>query len=259
MLAARQLEIVENCHKPSYQPRKNSGHISSEIVNKLAAFAIPLYHPEGAALFAEGQPSRGVFILYSGRVKLFTSSADGKILILGFADPGEILGLAGTLSGQPYEAWAEAIQPAQTSFVERRYLVHLMRRHRDLAVQVAMHLGDTYCSAIAGVRILGHSRSANQKLAAFLLGCCEINSPFYDRVGARLTLTHEEISQMIGTSRETVTRLLSGFRKKGLIQWKGCNLILTDRAALESSAANHHAPVADPRVPTRDGYESSDL
>ena len=61
---------------------------------------------------------------------------------------------------------------------------------------------------------------------------------YHDVADARLTLTHEEIAQVIGTSRETVTRLLSGFKKNGLIQWKGCNLALTDRAALESSAAN---------------------
>jgi len=238
MLAARQLEIVENRHKRSYRPRRKSGNFSSEVVHRLAALAIPVYHPKGAALFVEGQPSRGVFILYSGRVKLFTSSADGKTFILRFADPGEILGLAGTLVGQPYEAWAEAIQPTQTGFVERRDLVHVMRHRGEVAVQVAMQLGESYCAAIAGVRVMGHSRCASQKLAIFLLDWCESNRPLHGEAGAQFTLTHEEIAQVIGTSRETVTRLLSGFKKKGLIQWKSCNLVLTDRAALESSAAN---------------------
>jgi CRP/FNR family transcriptional regulator len=101
-----------------------------------------------------------------------------------------------------------------------------------------MHLGESYCSAIAGVRVMGHSRSASQKLATFLIDWCESNSLFPDEANARLTLTHEEIAQVIGTSRETVTRLLSKFKKNGLIQWKCCNLALTDRAALESSAAD---------------------
>lgn len=238
MLAARQLEIVENCHERSERPRRKSGHISTEVVNRLAAFAIPAYYPKGTILFFEGQPSRGVFILYSGQVKLYTSSAGGKNFILGFANSGEILGLAGTLLGQPYEAWAEAILPTQASFVERKYLVHLMRHHYELAVQVAMQLGESYCSAIAGVRVLGHAQSAGQRLAAFLLDWCKGNRSLRDEAGAQLTLTHEEIAQVIGTSRETVTRLLSRFKKKGLIQWKGSNLVLTDQVALESSAAN---------------------
>jgi len=238
MLAACQLEIVESCHKRSRRPHRASGNISSEVVNRLGVFAIPAYHPKGAVFFAEGQPSPGVFILYSGRVKFFTSSADGKTVILRFAVPGEILGLAGTLSGQPCEAWAEATQPTQTGFVERKRFVDLMRTYNGLAVHVAMQLGQSYCSAIAGVRAMGLARSTSQKLSRFLLDWYESNYTFYDEGIARLTLTHEEIAQVIGSSRETVTRLLSGFKKKGLIQWKGCNLVLKDRAALESSSAD---------------------
>ncbi|MGB2624611.1 MAG: Crp/Fnr family transcriptional regulator [Candidatus Acidiferrum sp.] len=227
MLAACQLKLVETGHERSPRPLGKSRDLRSEVVGRLAAFAIPLSHPKGTAVFGEGQPSRGVFILYSGRVKLFTSSEDGKTLILRLADPGELLGLAGTLSGQPYEAWAEATQPAQTGFVERRDLFHVMRRWSEVAVQLATQLGESYYSAIAGVRVSAHSRSASQKLAAFLLDWRESNRSYYDEAGARLTLTHEEIAQVIGTSRETVTRLLSGFKKKGLIQWKGGNLVLT--------------------------------
>src|SRR5271167_398310 len=145
MLAARQLAIVENCQKRVYGPRRISGNLPSEFSNRLAEFAIPLYHPKGTVLFVEGQPPRGVFILCSGRVKLFTSSADGKTAILRFAQPGEILGLAGTLTGEPHEAWGEATQPTETRFVDRKCFVDLMRRHAELAVQVAVKLGESYC------------------------------------------------------------------------------------------------------------------
>jgi CRP/FNR family transcriptional regulator, cyclic AMP receptor protein len=238
MLATRRLAPAGDGHKRSHQLRRNSSNSSAEVANRLAAFAIPVCHPKGAVLFAEGQPARGIFVLCSGRVKLFTSSADGRTFILGFAEPGEMLGLAGTLSGQPYEAWAETTQPTQTSFVERRHLVHIMRHHGDAAMQVAMQLGESYCSAIAGVRVLGFSRSASQKLAVFLLDWWKSNRPLHEDTGVRFTSTHEEIAQVIGISRETVTRLLSGFRKKGLIQWKGCNLVLRGKAALQSSVAN---------------------
>ena len=102
MLAAHRLEIVENCHECSNRPRGKSSHISSELVDRLAAVASPTSYPKGTILFVEGQPSRGVFILYSGQVKLYTSSAGGKNFILRFANSGEMLGLAWTLLGQPY-------------------------------------------------------------------------------------------------------------------------------------------------------------
>ncbi|MFY9690297.1 MAG: Crp/Fnr family transcriptional regulator [Candidatus Acidiferrales bacterium] len=238
MPAVHRLKIVESLHKTSYRSRAKSGSISTEVVKRLAPFAITACHPRGTVLFAEGQPSRGVFILCSGRVKLFTASPNGKTFILRFADPGEILGLAGSLSGQPYEAWAEATQPTRTHFVERSDLVHVMRRHGEVAVQVATQLGESYYSAIAGVRVMGHSRSASQKLATFLLDWWEGHGRFHDRdAGALFTSTHEEIAEVIGVSRETVTRVLARFKKKGLIRWKGRSLFLADRVALESSAA----------------------
>jgi len=238
MPAAHRLKIVESRHNASYRRRGMSKSISSEVVERLAPFAITAHHPKGTVLFAEGQPCRGVFILCSGRVKLFTASSNGKAFILRFADPGEMLGLAGSLSGQPYEAWAEVTQPTRTHFVERRDLVHVMRHHGEVAVQVATQLGQSYYSAIAGVRVMGHSRSASQKLATFLLDWWEGNARVHDRdAGARFTMTHEEIAEVIGASRETVTRVLSRFKKSGLIHWKGRNLLLANRVALESSAA----------------------
>ncbi len=238
MLAACQLGLVEARRKRVYRPPRKSGNLWSNLFNRLGVFALPACHPKGAILFVEGEPSRGVLVLCSGRVKLFTSSAQGKTVILGFAHPGAILGLAGTLSGQPHEVWGETTEPTQTGFVERRRFVGMMRRHGELAVQVAVQLGESYCSAIEGIRVMGFSRFASQKLALFLLDWCESNRPLHDEAGARFTLTHEEIAQVIGVSRETVTRLLSGFKKKGLIQWKGGSLVLIDRAALESSATN---------------------
>src|ERR1700691_3522572 len=113
MLAARTLAIVQDGRKRSYQGRRSSMNASPDVVAKLAGLGMPAFYQKGAILFVEGQPSFGVFVLGSGRVKLFTSSADGKTYILRFAEAGEVLGLAGTLSGRPYEAWAEAIEPAQ--------------------------------------------------------------------------------------------------------------------------------------------------
>jgi hypothetical protein len=78
MLAARQLEIVGNCHERSERPRKRRPHLS-DVVNRLAALAIPAYFPKGTILFFEGQPSRGV-LFSPGQVKLYTSSAGGRTL-----------------------------------------------------------------------------------------------------------------------------------------------------------------------------------
>jgi CRP/FNR family transcriptional regulator, cyclic AMP receptor protein len=237
MLAARHLEIVQNRHESSHRSRSGSGNVSLDAVTRLRAFGIPGCYSKGTVLFAEGHPSRGAFILCSGRVKLFTASSNGKVFVLGFANPGEILGLGRTLAGQPYEAWAEATQRTETSFIERKHLVHVMRRHGEIAVQVAMQLGESYCEAIAGVRAMGRSRPASQKLAIFILDWSESNRRLDGKVGALFTLTHGEIADVIGVSRETVTRVLARFKRWGADSVDGRNLILTERAALQSLAA----------------------
>jgi hypothetical protein len=130
-----------------------------------------------------------------------------------FAVPEEILGLAETLSGQPCEAGAEAAQPTQTGFVELDNLVALMRRHNELAVRVAMQLGQSYCSVIAGVRTTILSRSTPQKLARFVLDWYESNHPLVDEYVAPFTLTHEEIA--LEVRKRPLHEFCRGSRRRG--------------------------------------------
>ena len=157
-------------------------------------------------------------------------------MILRFADPGEILGLAGTLSGQPCEAWAEATRDTHSSYLTREHFVDVMQRDGVLALHMAAQLGESYCCAIAGIREMRLSWSASQKLAIFLLNWCD--HPSRGNTVAQFDLTHEEIAQVLGLARETVTRILSGFKKKGLIEWEGGHLVLTNEVVLRSAATN---------------------
>lgn len=251
MLAQRQLQVVEPWDKLTGLGGKKNGKLYSEVVNNLAALAVSSYHPKGSVLFAEGQHSLGVFILYSGRVKLFTSSPSGKTLILRFANPSEILGLAGALSGKPHEAWAETTQPARIGFITRERFIRAMGCQSELVIQVANLLAESYLSVIVRMRKIGLFCSAKQKLAVFLLDWFESNRALNDNDGAPFTFTHEEIAQVIGSTRETVTRTLAVFEETRLIRWKASNLVLMDRSALEKSAANLSSATCGGPTPLR--------
>jgi len=202
-------------------------------VQGLAAITSAAAYPKGATLFVEGQLPRGVFILCSGRVKLSTSSADGKTLILRISDPGEVLGLPATVTGKPYELTADVIEPAQANFVPRDDFLRFLREHSEAALRVAQQLGETYHSAIAEMRTIGFSHSAGEKLARFLLDLAAGHEEDKGVIKVTLTLTHEEIAQMIGSSRETVTRLFADFKKRQLLQVGGSVLIITNKSGLE--------------------------
>jgi CRP/FNR family transcriptional regulator len=172
--------------------------------------------------------------LCNGRVKLSTSSADGRTLILRISEPGEVLGLPATVTGKPYELTAEVIEPTQANFISRQDFLLFLREHGEAALRVAQQLGETYHSAIAEMRTIGLSHSAAEKLARFLLELSANQGEGKGEVKLTLTLTHEEIAQMIGASRETVTRLFADFKKRQLLQVKGSTLIIKDKAGLES-------------------------
>jgi CRP/FNR family transcriptional regulator, cyclic AMP receptor protein len=234
MRAPYGLEIIESCLSCPHREDRLFCNLSPAAVQALSAITSPAAYPKGAALFVEGQSPRGVFILCSGRVKLSTSSADGRTLILRIAESGEVLGLPATVTGKPYELTAEVIEPTQANFIHRQDFLNFLRDHGEAALHVAQQLGETYHSAIAEMRNIGLSHSVGEKLARFLLDLSAGHDQGKGEVKVTLTLTHEEIAQMIGASRETVTRLFGDFKKKQFLQVKGSTLVIKNKAGLES-------------------------
>jgi CRP/FNR family transcriptional regulator, cyclic AMP receptor protein len=229
------LNIIESCLACKFREDRLFCHLSPAALKKLSSIKSTAMYPKGALLFIEGQLPRGVFILCQGKAKLSTSSRDGKTIILKIAEPGEVLGLSATVSGRPYEVSVEMMEPAQANFISRDQFLAFLREHGDAALRVAEQLSENYHSAYEEIRTLGLTTSASEKLAKLLL---EWSGDAGHNGGKgpqklRVALTHEEIAEMIGTSRETVSRLFSDFKKKQLLEVKGATLTIRNRAGLE--------------------------
>lgn len=230
------LEIVENCTEC---PNTNSGFFcgfSQRGLHALDLVSQKSTLPAGAILFVEGQAPRGVFIICCGKVNLSTTSREGKTLILKTAMPGEALGLSASISGLGYETTAETATPCQVNFIDRKHFVELMESHSETGLHAAQSLSRDYHAAYRDIHDLVLTRSSSGKLARLLLSI----SPDEDEAGEEPILslmTHEEIGQRIGASRETVTRLLTKLRKKRLIRLDGPNLVIQDRSGLEALAS----------------------
>jgi CRP/FNR family transcriptional regulator, cyclic AMP receptor protein len=167
-------------------------------------------------------------------VKLSLSSSDGKTLILKIAEPSEVLGLSATVSGKPYELTAETIDPCQVNFVKRENFLRFLHEHSDVCFRVAEQLSDKYSAACPEIRVMALAHSAAEKLAKLLLEwSSKEGGPGKQGPRVKLTLTHEEIAEMIGASRETVTRLFTELRKQQIVHAKGSTLLIRNKAALE--------------------------
>jgi len=213
------------------------GGLSDATKRAFEQIKFTMAYPEGSFLFSEGEEPRGVFVLCQGHAKLSLSSSEGKTLILRLASPGEILGLNATISGKAYAGTAEVLRACEVNFVRRDEFLRFLNGHADACLKVAQMLSQSYQTACAQIRTLGLSSSALEKLARLLLELSAAGEETKQGTRVKLGLTHEEIAQIIGTSRETVTRTLAEFRTRRLAALQGSMLLIPNKAALEDIAA----------------------
>ena len=189
--------------------------------------------PAGVVIFVEGQTPRGVFMLCQGKAKLCTTSRDGKALILRIAKPGEVLGLDAIVTGEPYQVTVQTMQPCQLNFVNREDFLRFLHEHSDACLRAVQQISRDCRYAYDAVRSIGLSHSVSGRVAKFLIASATDEPATNGVVRVRLALTHEDIAQLTGTSRETITRTLSEFRKKDIVELKGSTLIIHNKPALE--------------------------
>lgn len=226
-------ELNDNCQSCKLRGNGFFCQLSGAALKDLDAIKFTSAYPAGAVLFIERQTARGVYVLCEGEVKLSVSSSEGKKLILRIAKPGEVLGLGSALAGTPHEITAETLRPTQVAFIPRDAFLRFVAKHPEVYPAIAGQLGSHYQVACEQLRNLGLSASAPGKLAKLLLDFAVTGQQTKEGTRIKLPLTHEEIAEFIGTTRETVTRTLSEFKSQHLVELRGSSLIIEDREALE--------------------------
>ena len=189
--------------------------------------------PAGATVFAEGQPCGGVYILCKGRAKLTIANSEGKTLIVRFAGPREILALNACLTGGRHDTTLETTQPTEFAFVHARDFLQLLSEHKDISCLAGEQLIRDCRGAYELVRSVGLAQNATERLARFLLQWAAESRTSDGAHLLRNRFTHDEIGQMIGTTRETVTRTLSLLRRDHVIEFSGSGMLIRDVTALQ--------------------------
>ena len=210
--------------------------LSPAATKDLASMTFSSSYPAGMILFSEKDPAPGIYIVLEGEVKLSMNSSDGRRLILRIARKGEILGLASALSGKPCEMTAETPYPAKIAPILRRDFLNFLSRHPEVYQTVTEELSRDYTMACEQLRTVALSNSAPEKLARLLLEWSENGKTTECGTHFRFPLTHGEIGEFIGASRETVTRTLSVFKSRHLVAFNGSTLTIPNKSALENYA-----------------------
>ncbi len=189
-----------------------------------------------ATFFTEGQPATAFFILATGRVKIAQVSQDGDEVILRLIGPGQMFGGFGALIGGPYPATAQALEPSRALVWEAGEVEALMQRLPVVARNLVRELAGRLRELEVRYRELATERVA-QRLAHTLLRLGERSGR--NVAGGLLLdvrLSREELAQLTGTTLFTVSRLLSEWELRGLLEARRSRLVLRDLAGLRALA-----------------------
>src|SRR5271169_5364876 len=196
-------------------------HLMTEF-NKMGRIT---FYPGNATLLAEGQIPRGIFIICSGRAKMTVEARDGKTIILKVAGDREVLGVSAIVSSRPSPMTVTTIGFCQVKFIDQEDFIRLLETDSRTAMACATMLAREVTSTFGDVHDLLLARSSTEKLARLLLSWVE-REPRNRDLRVKSEFTHEEIAQMIGSSRETVTRLMCEMKRKELIRMEGSVLVI---------------------------------
>jgi len=208
-------------------------NLTQEALEDYDRIGIMMNLARGAKLFSEGDPVRNVFVICSGQVKISSTSREGKTMILKLAAPGDVLGLSAVLANVSHEVTAEAIERCQVKTMRKQEFVDFLGRHGIASMHAAQSLSGEYLTVFHDAKRLALSGSAAGRLARLLLDWARSTSNGRAELKFTMALTHEEVANMAGTSRETVTRLLNQFRRDQWLTIKGASITITKPEQLE--------------------------
>jgi CRP/FNR family transcriptional regulator len=202
----------------------------------LAQRAVRRKFAAGELIFSEGEECPGLWIIESGRVRIFKSSASGREQVLTIEGPGNSVAELPVFDGGTYPASAAPVDSAVVWFVSKQHFHALCLQHPKVPLKVLRVVGRRLRGLVGLIEELSFT-TVRSRLASLLLrlaGAAE-------RTPAGLVFTlpanNQELASQIGTVRELVSRNLSRFQAEGLIRMEGRQITIPDRKALEELLA----------------------
>jgi CRP/FNR family transcriptional regulator len=209
------------------------GTLPAEVLQELHSIMSIESYDAGGILFLEQEMLNRVFIILDGEVRLSLQDVGGRRLTLQIGKRGAVLGLHSKLFGGLTEWSADALYPSRIAVITKDDLLGLAQRHPELYRIAAADLVITLGHACTTLRIVGLTSCVRKRLASQLLAWGERGHRTGDRTQFCMALTHAQIAECIGAVRETVTRALTNFKLRGLVEIRGCMLTIPSTTALK--------------------------
>lgn len=189
----------------------------------------------GAMIYREGDRCERVYVVCEGRAKLLSTSGDGKVLLLRFCEPGDVLAVNAAVRGGVHESSAMVTEPSLIGAVSRENMIRFASSHQEVFLRLVELASEEYKAAQRMIRFFAFGATAGARLARLLLDWCDLRGvPADDGIHIRVRVTHTDLAQLVGTTRETVTRLVSELARERVVARSLEEIVVLDRRRLES-------------------------
>jgi CRP-like cAMP-binding protein len=191
--------------------------------------------PAGTIFFSPEQQAEVLFILKEGQVRIYRLSSNGKVLTTAILNEGTIFGEMALLGQQLHQHYAEAITPCLLCLMSREDVKRLLLGNSRIALRIIEMLSQRLISAEQRLSEFAF-KSLPQRIAGLLLQMAQPAKPRLFRpvsTHREVAITHEALAEMLGTYRETATKILNDFRIQGLIELRRGRIVLLDEAGLQ--------------------------
>ena len=220
-----------NCESCAFRTHPLFRHLNEDELQNISYNKITETNKRGSIIYHEGNRIKGFYCVQSGIVKIYKTGFDGKEQIIRFAKPGDLIGYRSVVSNEPACTTAEIIEESVLCHIPTNILLNLVKTNGNFAVAlmklICKELGEanSYLTDIA-------QKTVKERLAEILL---QLESEFGDDLTGilKISLTREELSNIVGTATESIIRLLSEFKNDRLIQLNGRKIKILDKPGLK--------------------------
>lgn len=178
------------------------------------------YYQRGQIIFIEGNHPVGLFCINQGKVKISQSGFEGKEQIMRLAKDGDLLGYRALISGEGYSATATVIEDSKICLIPRNVFFGMLQSNAEITSRIMKLLAVDLREAENKITVLAQ-KPVIERLAEVLLMLKEYYGYEEDNASLNITITREEIANIVGTATETTIRLLSELKKEGIIDLDG--------------------------------------
>ena len=208
--------------------------LSETEITFLAQRAVPRKFSSGEIVFNEGDPCAGMYVVQSGSVRIFKTSAGGREQVLSLEGPGGSVAELPVFDGGNYPASVSVVEDTTLVFISKQDFHALCMAHPQVALKVLRVIGARLRKLVGIIEELSFT-TVRHRLAAFLARMARHEGTKVNG-GIEITLpaSNQELASQIGTVRELVSRNLSRFQSEKFIQMDGRRIVVTDLKGLEA-------------------------